>query len=71
MIRILAIIQEFVPTRSYLLIITHATAVIRILEGYVTRELILAVRIHVKIAVLAVLKTVVHTMEYYGESDHF
>ena len=59
MIRILAIIQEFVPTRSFLRIITHAPALIRMLDDFAMSELILAVRIHAKMAVCAVMKTVV------------
>ena len=58
-IRILATIQEFVPTRSFLRIITHAPAVIRMLEDFAMLELILAVQIHAKMAVCAVIKTVV------------
>ena len=57
--RILAIIQEFVPTRSFLRIITHALVVIRMLVDFAWLELILAVRIHAKMAVCAVIKTVV------------
>ena len=58
--RILAIIQEFVPTRSYPRIITNATVVIRILEGYVTREFLLATLILVNMTVYAVMKMPIH-----------
>ena len=71
MIRILAKTQEFVSARSYFRIFTNVTAVILILEERVMRGFGLVVLILVRIAVLAVIKTVVHTMEYYGESDHF
>ena len=58
--RILVIILEFVSTRSHFHITTNASAVIRSLEDYVTREFGLAAQILVKMAVYAVIKIPVH-----------
>ena len=54
--RILVTTQEFVSTRSYFHTTTNASAVIRSLEDYVTREFGLAAQILVKMAVYAVIK---------------